>query len=79
MVKPVSSQFTYNGKTIAWGAWAIVLLIFSGLMQYITRAQAIERSVQVRTAELSAANTALESEITERTRVTVEALRSPVA
>jgi len=72
MVKPVPSHFTYNGTTIALGAWAIVLLFLSGLMQYITRAQTIERSVRERTAELSAANAALESEITERTRVEQE-------
>lgn len=76
LVKPVPSHFTYNGETIAWGVWAIILLLTAVWVQYMvssqTRTQTIERSVRERTAELSAANAALESEITERTRVEQE-------
>ncbi|MDH3966628.1 MAG: HAMP domain-containing histidine kinase, partial [Rhodospirillales bacterium] len=76
VVKPVSSEFTYNVNSAAWGFWAITLLLTALLVQYLvssqTRTQEIERSVTERTAELSTANAALESEITERTRVEQE-------
>jgi signal transduction histidine kinase len=76
LVKPASSEFTYNVNSAAWGFWAVTLLLTALLVQYLvssqTRTQTIEHSVAERTAELSEANSALESEITERTRVEQE-------
>jgi signal transduction histidine kinase len=73
LVKPVSSEFIYNVNSAAWAFWAITLLLTALLVQYLvssqTRTQTIERSVAERTAELSTANAALETEIAERTRV----------
>jgi signal transduction histidine kinase len=73
VAKPVSSEFTYNVNSTAWGIWAITLLLTALLVQHLvssqTRTHEIERSVTERTAELSAANVALESEIKERKRI----------
>ncbi len=76
VVKPVSSLFNVNVTMASYGIWAIVLLITALMVQYLvssqTRTQAIEHSVTLRTAELSEANQALESEISERRRVEAE-------
>ena len=73
VAKPVSSQFTYNVNSAAWGFWAITLLLTALLVQQLvssqTRTLEIERKVTERTAELSAANVALETEIRERKRI----------
>ncbi len=73
VAKPVSSQFIYNVKSAAWAFWAITLLLTALLVQQLvssqTRTLEIERKVTERTAELSAANVALESEIRERKRI----------
>jgi signal transduction histidine kinase len=56
--------------------WAITLLLMALLVQHLvssqTRTQEIEHSVTERTAELLAANVALESEIRERKRIETE-------
>jgi signal transduction histidine kinase len=76
VVRPVSSEFTYNVNSAAWGFWAITLLLTALLVQHLVssqiRTQSIERSVTERTLELSTANESLESEIAERTRVEKE-------
>ncbi|MDH3473418.1 MAG: CHASE domain-containing protein [Rhodospirillales bacterium] len=73
VARPVASSFTQNVGSTAWGFVAITVLLTGLLIQYMvtaqTRTQTIERSVQERTAELSAANAALEGEIGERLRV----------
>ena len=73
LARPVNSQLTTNGDTASWGVWAITMLFTMLVLQYMissqTRTQTIERSVTQRTAELSAANDALETQIQERVRV----------
>ena len=79
VARPVNSQLTTNGDTAAWGVWAVTMLFTMLVLQYMissqTRTQTIERSVTQRTAELSAANEALETQIQERLRVE-QALRA---
>ena len=69
---------TFAGDTgfIAWGVLAFGMLLTALLANYVvssaTRTRLIERSVALRTAELSESNAALETEISQRRQVEVE-------
>jgi signal transduction histidine kinase len=73
VAKPADSYLPSNLQLVAWGVFAFGFLVTLWLAQYLTsshiRTRLIERAVTKRTAELRAANKALQSEIRERESV----------
>jgi len=72
VAKPADSYMPASLQVAAWGVFAFGFLVTLWLAQYLTsshiRTRLIEQAVTKRTAELRAANKALQSEVRERER-----------